>query len=500
MSRMDILQKYFPTGTTEGDRQILSKIFITPEQLPDVLASPSGSPRLLVGNKGVGKSAILEWIFAAAKRKKVPTLFLRPDDLDTSRLNGLNDVSSIKREMYECFLDAVACSIGENLSGYLKGDAARIYKESVAKGAREPDWMGKLVNVLSRLSKPVTQVDASSLAADLSKETLSQDKLLSSIQNHLLDEKSVFVILFDDTDQIASPDDPQHLNRIWGLLLAIRKLTSKSPNIKCIVTLRMEVWMRLLRNEKGQRDQIDHFRPLVMFLRAPENLIKSIFNKRISFAAKDSGYEGNQPITHFFEDPWMRLPTSTGRRSWDQFLLKSSRERPRDMIQFVNHLAKSAKDRGSDQIGDTDAEKGMEHFSKERSEDLAIEMGFDCPQFLDVIRSFININFESDFEDLRKHLHSIPSRFAIQIGSKALKPDNDEDAVNLLSLLHESGFLNARISDSRQPLGYKHVTFLDDPHLTQMSRWNDLQAAKWEVHPVFRTYLLGLIKERDWRK
>src|SRR5690606_6134787 len=153
--------------------------------------------------------------------------------------------------------------------------------------------------------------------------------------------------------------------------------------------------------------------------------------------------------------------------------------------------------RGSDQIGDTDAEKGMEHFSKERSEDLAIEMGFDCPQFLDVIRSFIHVDFESDFEDLRKHLHSIPSRFSVQIGSKALKPDNDEDAVNLLSLLHESGFLNARVADSRQSLGYKHVTFLDDPHLTQMSRWNDLQAAKWEVHPVFRTYLLGLIKERD---
>lgn len=500
MSKMDILQKYFPTGTTEGDRQILSRIFVAPDQLPDVLAMSSGSPRLLVGNKGVGKTAILEWLFAAARKKEIPSLFLRPDDLDTSKINGLSDVASIKREMYECFLDAVACSLGENLSGYLKGDAAKIYRESVARGAREPDWMGKLVNVLGSLSRPVTEIDAQKLAADLSKQTLSQEKLLSSIQNHLLDEGSIFLILFDDTDQIASPNDPQHLNRIWGLLLAIRKLTSNSPNIKCIINLRMEVWMRLLRNEKGQRDQIDHFRPLVMFLRAPEQLIKSIFNKRVSLAALESGFKGNQPITHFFDDPWMQLPTSTERRSWDQFLLKSSRERPRDMVQLVNHLAKSAKERGVDRIGDVDAEKGMEYFSKERAEDLGIEMGYDCPQFLDVIRSFVDLDFESEFEDLRKHLRSIPSRFSVQIGSKALNPDNDDDAIKLLSLLHESGFLNARVSDKRETKNYKHVTFLDDPHLTQMSRWNDLQAAQWEVHPVFRTYLLGLIKERDWRK
>uniref|UniRef100_UPI003D2A00AE P-loop ATPase, Sll1717 family n=1 Tax=Methylophaga lonarensis TaxID=999151 RepID=UPI003D2A00AE len=332
------------------------------------------------------------------------------------------------------------------------------------------------------------------------KQTLSKENLLSSIQNHLLDERSVFIILFDDTDQVASPDDPQHLNRIWGLMLAIRKLTSKSPNIKCIISLRMEVWMRLLRNEKGQRDQIDHFRPLVMFQRAPEHLIKSIFNKRISQAALESGYRGSQPLSHFFEDTWMQIPTSNERRSWDQFLLKSSRERPRDMVQLVNHLAKSAKERDSEKIGDVDAEKGMEYFSRERAEDLGIEMGYDCPQFLDVIRSFVDLDFESNFEDLRDHLKLMPSRFSVKIGGKALKPSNDEDAVKLLSLLHESGFLNARVPDRRQALNYKHVTFLDDPHLTQMSRWNDLQAAQWEVHPVFRTYLLGLIKERDWRK
>jgi hypothetical protein len=496
---MDTLKKYFPTGTTEGDRQLLDRIYIAPDQLPEVLTAPTGSPRVLVGNKGVGKTAILEWLFGAAKKKSIPALFLRPDDLDLTQLAAVTDVASIKRGMYECLLDAVAVAIGQQLKGFLRGPAATIYNEAVSKGARQEDWMAKLLTVLSKLSKPVTQIDAKQLAGDLAKQTLATDRLAEVVRTYLLSESSLFLLLVDDTDQVATLDDPQRLNRIWGLLLAIRKLTSTSPNIKCVVTLRTEVWMRLLRNERGQRDQIDHFRPLVMFLRAPEKLIKSILTKRLSLAASDDGYRGANPLLHFFDDEWMTLPTSNEKRAWEQFLLKSSRERPRDMIQLVNHLAVTAKMRQSDHIGSKDAETAMESYSKERAEDLAIEMGFDCPAFLDVIRSFVDLEFESSFEDVRQHLRKVPSRFSLKIGGRVMKPDDDSDALVLLSLLHESGFLNARIPDNRERDNYRHIGFLDDPHLVQNSCWNELQAAKWEVHPAFRTYLIALKKEHSWR-
>lgn len=499
MTKMETLIKYFPTGTTEGDRQLLDRIYIATEQLPEVLTAPSGSPRLLVGNKGVGKTAILEWLFSAAKKKQIPSIFLRPDDLDLSKIASVSDVASIKRGMYECFMDAVAAAIGQKLKGMLHGASAKLYQHSIAKGSRQEDWMGQLLVLLSKLSKPVANIDAKELANDLSSHGLSKERLAQVVQTYLLNEKSLFLILIDDTDQVATLDDPQHLNRIWGLLLAVRKLTSTSPNIKCVVTLRTEVWMRLLRNERGQRDQIDHFRPLVMSLRAPESLIGSILKKRIALAAVEDGYNGNNPFMHFFDDEWMTLPTSNEKRTWDQFLLKSSRERPRDMIQLVNHLANAAKTRKASHIGSKDAEIAMESYSKERAEDLGIEMGFDCPAFLDVIRSFVDINFESSYEEVRQHLKTIPSRFSLVVCGRIIKPDSDEDALVLLSLLHESGFLNARIPDTRQPDKYRHIGFLDDPHLVQQSRWNELQATRWEVHPAFRTYLIALQKERSWR-
>jgi hypothetical protein len=82
MARLDALLKFFSTGTSEGDRTILRRAFIPSWQLADLLSCPSGSPRILVGNKGVGKTAVLEWVHAAATKQRCPVLFLRPDDLD----------------------------------------------------------------------------------------------------------------------------------------------------------------------------------------------------------------------------------------------------------------------------------------------------------------------------------------------------------------------------------------------------------------------------------
>lgn len=500
MANLDLLLKYFPTGTTEGEKQLFDRVFVTPEQLPEVLTAPAGSPRVLVGNKGIGKTAILEWLFNAAKAKEIPALLLRPDDLDVSQLAQASDVATIKRQMYDCFLDAIAVAIGRTLSGLLTGENEVLYRTAIARGARSEDWGGKLLRLLGGLSKPVTQIDAQQLANELAVKAVSPQRIADAIHHYLLTEKSLFLVLIDDTDQVCQPDNPQHLNRLWGLLLAVRRLTSENSNIKCIVTFRTEVWMRLLRNEQGQRDQIDHFRPLVLFLRAPEDHIRTIFLRRVIEAAYEDGYPHRSTITHFFDDEYMTLPTSTERRSWISFLLKSSRERPRDLVQLVNHIARAAKSRGAQRIGSGDAETAMDGYSRERTEDLAIEMGHDCPMFLDIIRSFADLPFECGFEELRRHLQTLPSRFTIRIAGATLRPGDGDDVIKLLALVHESGFLNARVPDDTKPLKYRHVTFLDDPNLVQGSRWNDLQSARWEVHPVFRTYLIAIQRERANRQ
>ncbi|MCA8303158.1 hypothetical protein LGN24_16845 [Burkholderia seminalis] len=73
-----------------------------------------------------------------------------------------------------------------------------------------------------------------------------------------------------------------------------------------------------------------------------------------------------------------------------------------------------------------------------------------------------------------------------------MHPQNDDDSIVILALLHETGFLNPRVADKRQVRGFRHILFQENPNFVKLSNWNEMQAATWEVHPAFRSYLLGV--------
>lgn len=497
MKPLDALLRYFTTGTAEGDRQFLDRVFITPEQMASILEIPVGSPRVLTGNKGVGKTAILEHLHKSMASQDIPALFIRPDDLDTSALVGNPDIATIKRAMHACLLASIATHIGGTLKGFLKGHAATLYSTAVTNGGRAPDWGTSLLAVLSELSKPTTKVDGARLAVTLAVGK-SNASLNTAVTSFLETSNRLFLLLIDDTDQIASLNSPGHLNRIWGLILAVRKLTQECPHIRAIISLRTEVWMHLTRADDGQRDQTDHIRPLIVTLRASDPYMSDILTRRLYLAAEDAGAKNTNPWSVFFDSKTMTLPMSDDQRPWESFILKSARERPRDMIQLVAHMARVAKKRGREQISAADAEEAMGTYSKERAEDLAVEVGAECSVFLSLVETFHAINFDTDFESLRRHIRSIPSRFSVNIRGRTLREGNDDDAILLLALLHEAGFINPRVSDHRHPRLFRHITFLDDPHFVQISKWNAMQAARWEVHPAFRTHLLSVKADKKW--
>jgi Cdc6-like AAA superfamily ATPase len=307
------------------------------------LSAPLGSPRIIVGNKGVGKTAIIERTFNANREQDIPSVLLRPDDIDLSKIGNASDVATVKKVLFEALVGAVAAQIGSKLKGLLDESTAELHKLAVKKGLKAADRVEKGLTLLSTIAKPLTQIDFNQLSQALSGGE-SQGRLYEALKQHLSSRTSLFVLLVDDTDQIASPDDLNHLNRIWGLLLAIRKLANDLPNIECLVTLRTEIWMRLQRDEKGQRDQVDHIRPLVVNLRAQDEHMARILDKRIFAAAAHIGHTGSA-WEAFFESQEMVLPGSNEKRSWRSFLLKSSRERPRDLIQLVGSLIETAQRR-----------------------------------------------------------------------------------------------------------------------------------------------------------
>lgn len=500
MQTHDALGKYFLTGTAEEDRPFLDRAFISYEQLTDILSIDAGAMRILAGSKGIGKTALFEWLTKIAGRRQLPVLLMRPDDLDTRGIGSASDIGSLKRGYYEALVQAIAVGLGKQLKGFLTGDAARLYNAAMASGAGKPDFVGKLLEILTAVAVPVAKVNGVQLAKDLAGRP-NPDALTRSINQHLLAQGAILFLLFDDTDQVASPAELAQLNRIWALLLAVRRLAGECSALRCLVSLRTEIWARLESESQGQRDQTDHLRGLVVPLRASDDLMEKILSRRLGLAAEELGRRNVDPYPMFFEGSMVRLPTSMEKRPWPTFLVKSARERPRDVIQLVRILADTAKQKENRPlIGDDEADLGMRKYSRERVKDAADEFAKDCTTVQKIIETFADIDFEPTFEVLRAHLKTVGSRFALTIRGEVIKPSDDDDAIRLLKFLHEIGFINPRMADARQPRGFRHINFNDDPYFVQKSNWANMQACTWEIHPAFRSFLLGLKQDLAARR
>jgi hypothetical protein len=491
MTTLDHLLKYVRTGTAEGDRPFLGEIFIAPTQFTQLCAIEPGGMRVLVGNKGVGKSAVVEWIDKVAKAKSLPCLLIRPDNISSKDMPTSQDIGSLKRFYYEVILRTIGAQIGSQLKGMLKGNAAKLHNEARQQGLTEDDFIQKSLELISAISLPAAKINGVQLAKELA-GTNSANTLIKAINAQLLSSSNVFYLLIDDTDQLAAPDQPAHLNRIWALLLAVRRLTGECNAVRAIVSLRSSVWTRLTSESQGQRDQTDHIRGLVIPLLADDKLMQGIIRRRLEQAAKDAGQGRVDPFTVFFKGATMTLPTSDESRSWDSFIAKSARERPRDAIQLIKNMVDAAKAGSALLIGSKEAGVAMKVYSSERVDDVANEFSLDCKNIREIINTFADFDFDSDFEKLRRHLLTVPSIASIQVRGVQVRPDVDDDAITVLRLLHETGFINARVNDSTMPRGFRHILFHDDSNFVKLANWNAMQGARWEIHPAFRTYLIGV--------
>jgi hypothetical protein len=348
------------------------------------------------------------------------------------------------------------------------------------------------------VSLPVSKVNGVQLAKELA-GTNSLDTLAGAINNQLLSAGNLFFIFIDDTDQLAAPDQPAHLNRLWGLILAMRRMVGECPAIRPIITFRTGVWTRLTTESQGQRDQTDHLRGYVISLKAEQALIEGIVRKRLERAAADLNRKGVDPYAVFFSSSFMTLPNSDERRSWDSFITKSSRDRPRDAIQLLKNMVDCASARGNLQIGSAEAGLAMKVYSSERVDDIANEFSLDCKNIREIINTFSETNFEVDFETLRAHLLTVPSIGTTTVRAIVMKPQVDQDAITILALLHEAGLINPRFADVTKPRGFRHQLYRDDPNFVRFENWNGMQAVSWEVHPAFRTYLMGIRDAKSTR-
>lgn len=490
------LISWFPSGTAEGEKPILDRVFVYVNEFASIMAPPIGNPYLLIGPKGSGKSAIIDFAIRTLNQQEVPAIVLTPADIDTTTLGENSSTGDMTRTFGTIMMSAIAGKLAESSTGWFDGDKATLYREAIDAKIRSPDFVGRMGRFLADLSKPLTKIDFNAAFPHLTSVT---KKELEAALDRALNTKS-FYIFIDDTDQIANPDKPGHLNRIWALILAVRRLTANIPEIRAVVSLRSEVWERLKVDPAGQRDQTDHFESLKVILKSDKEHVGKIIDRRLGLASArlNSGQDIYAP---FFYGADARAPFSDDRRTWRDLIVVRSRSRPRDAIQLVNALARRA-DLDKVSLVQEDTFRSVMPIHSERiAKDFAKEVALECPVALEILRTFAGLNFDSgaftmSAKQALQHFSGLPTRFGITLYGIVLRPQQEADILELWRFFYLTGVINARASDSSEKDGYKHLDPDKDPTLVSKSRWNDVQKHLWEINTVYRDYLITVDQEQ----
>lgn len=499
---LQALKQFFEAGTAEDDELFLPEVFVPFDEYLNVISVPKAGPRIILGNKGSGKSAVLRYFRSQLTELGVPVILLRPKDLDFQHSTE-SALGPLTRSSEQAILAAIAGKIGSGIKGLvINEDDKKLLAVAKQQGLTDSDSISNLSRLLSPLGKAASGID---FAALTSTAEISTGGIRRAIESSLGKSDSLFYVLIDDTDQIASPSEPNHLNRIWAFLLAARAINETCNNIKFLISIRDEVWRRLKRDDAGQRDQVDHFRNLSRKIKMSDDNLKEVIKKRLSKTYKDLGKSPHlSPYNLFFETHHVRIPTAEEEfRYWDDFIVKRSRERPRDSIQLIYKLCDRAITLKEEKVQASDVEYVMPIYSEERVDDLKRECDQECHQIKEIIRAFHDVEFDGGSFSLKPQsaadfIDSLPSRFSIKLFSKNLTHGNNDDVFQLWRYLHEIGFLNARVTDSRRKDGYRHISSDEDPELVSPARWNEMQAILWEIHPAYRDYLIKVSKDKEF--
>lgn len=495
--KFEILFKYFPSGEASGEREIIEQVFVQDEEFASLLTPMPGNARLLVGTKGSGKSSFLDYAAIALEKVGIPAIKLLPADLVIHK-EEQQTIAGITKVFLDALVISVASKLSHTLPNFVKGNDEIIKELGERFGDRNADPITKLARAVSKIQFGGVKVDVATAGG-----TGNLTKQLTAIRENIDHSTGAMYVMLDDIDQVSALGGGLDVERIYALLVGVKRLAAEVPRLRIVVTLRNEVWRALERARGEKLDQLDHFELAVRTISPTKDQIKSIVRKRLTAAEEESGFrKGFNEFEHFFEGAVARMPGSTETSSWDDLIATRSRERPRDAIQLVGRLAGRRIGKAG-KIDSEDLAAVMPEFSKSRVTLTAGEFSSICPNIAELIESLRDLPFKAGAftalpDDVRAFLMRLVGKFGIKIDGAAMTASVDH-IFRIWRLLYDIGVLNARVSDIRMPEKYRHVYPSQEPDYVSLANWTEMQKAVWEVNPVYRDRLLYLQREDEAR-
>ncbi|MCI0439486.1 MAG: hypothetical protein L0177_10175 [Chloroflexi bacterium] len=416
--------------------------------------------RILVGHKGIGKSALFKVAMNEDKEKQKLSVLIQPNDVtNLGRTSGdfLTKIGDWSRGLRQIITEKSNAALRINLSG-MPEEAAT---------TQEP--------LLKFLARKWNSIEEGQYDPQFTSEVMS-----------FLDNPSITAYI-DDLDR-GWESTKEGVNRISALLNAVRDLANHNPGLRFRVALRSDVYY-LVRTSDESTDKIEGS---VVWHSWTNHEIFVVLVKRIETFLGRSVDESKllktpQGQLAGYLEPIMDS-RFTGVGHWSnapmyQVLMSLIRRRPRDLVKLCSLGARHAHDRGAARIQTVDFKGVFDEYSQGRMQDTVNEYRSELP---DIERLLISMR-PSRRERLARlgYVYNTSGlleklKNAIEAGSFAFSNGRTADTKDLAAFLYKINFLTAR---KVTPDGIVRKYFEDNRYLS--SKFADF-GFDWEVHPAYR--------------
>lgn len=419
--------------------------------------------RILVGHKGIGKSAIFTMALHEDAEANRLSIKIKPDDIDNIG-KETEDFSEMIRAWKQGLVEIILDKICNNL-GLITPDSD--YSELINSS-------GKILAFVKNLFK--TQMS--------NYNTSGPAKLI--IQKFLHDNR--VIVYIDDMDR-GWESRRNDIRRISALLNAVRDLSNENKGLQFRISLRSDVYY-LVRTSDESTDKIENsviwhswtnHDILILLIKR----IETFFNREVDIEKLRNTEQ--RYLSHYLDSVFEKRFTGNGK--WEKapmykILMSLIRKRPRDLVKLCTLAAKDAYDKDNQLITTDNFKNIFSEYSHGRIQDTINEYRSELPQ---IERLLLNMKpSRKEIKEKKGYIYDT-NRLKVKINSireqgKFLYTNGKEaSSQDLIQFLYKINFITARKTMQDGFIDRKY--FEENQYLT--SKVADF-GYDWEIHPAFR--------------
>lgn len=478
-------------GAPAAERDIdhgLESYFVESEAFKRV---QSGSKKVVLGNRGTGKSAIFKILAKREAQAGSLVIELAPEDYSYEMLSSVlkteADGSWAKHGAYSsAWKYLIFVQVMQRLvqSG-TKGNASRSYKRvrTFLRDNFKGQQQTKLDSLVSHL-KRMEGLKVGKYEASIKSRELEQLYKLEELQPYFeplgdLLRRQKVLVLVDELDKgWDGSEDAKAF--VAGLFQACASMNGMFDGLSVYISLRRELYDSI----PALYEDAQKYRDLIEIIDWDETSLLELMASRIRYSVealrkiRDNEYCWSAVFNEVLE--------YRKNKSFN-YMVDRTLYRPREFIEFATQAveeAKSTKD-FSFPMDYSVIANAENRYSADRTKDIAAEYRFEFPGLDSVFEVFRGEVYALDRERLEEICLNIATD-GTSIDEAARIWAHDRDPSHLIDILWRVGFLRALAAGgvkARRRSGSQYV----GPH--QVANLSLHNIARFQVHPMFRSHL-----------